>query len=85
MCIFLYIISIILSIIFYYFKQILIFISHNVKVVYDISGVAETAKQFQQPQKCGGEKTHKGRSTTGFFRSPSRFSGEAYTILLYAV
>ena len=22
---------------------------------------------FQQPQKCGGEKTHKGRSPTAFF------------------
>jgi hypothetical protein len=27
-------------------------------------------------------KQHKGRSPTAVFRSPSRFSGEAYTILL---
>jgi hypothetical protein len=29
-------------------------------------------------------KPHKGRSPTAVFRSPSRFSGEAYTILLGA-
>jgi hypothetical protein len=28
---------------------------------------------FQQQQKCGGEKAHKGAlAPTGFFRSPSR-------------
>jgi hypothetical protein len=27
---------------------------------------------FTGAKKCGGEKTHKGRSPTGFFRSPSR-------------
>jgi hypothetical protein len=42
-------------------------IAHNVKVVYDVFGVAETAKQFQQPQKCGGEKTHKGRKPDWVF------------------
>jgi hypothetical protein len=41
---------------------------------------------FQQPQKCGGEKTHKGRSPTAVFRSPSRpTDGEAVTVLLSAV
>jgi hypothetical protein len=36
--------------------------SHNVPAVYDVFAVAikETAG-FQQPQKCGGEKPHKGR------------------------
>jgi hypothetical protein len=29
-------------------------------------------KFFQQQQKCGGKKYHKGRSPTGFFCSPSR-------------
>jgi hypothetical protein len=57
--------------------------AHNVKVVYDVFAVAiKECEAFQQPQKCGGEKMHKGRSPTAFFRSPSRFSGEAYTILL---
>jgi hypothetical protein len=56
-----------------------------------------TAKQFPQPQKCGGEKTHKGRSPTGFFRSPSpvgakriqscyvQFGRFIYPILLYSI
>jgi hypothetical protein len=35
--------------------------------------------------KCGGEKPHKGRRPTAVFRSPIRFSGEAYTVLLCAV
>jgi hypothetical protein len=47
------------------------------------SPVKETAG-FQGLQKCGGEKAHKGRSPTAGFRSPSRFSGEAYTDLLCA-
>jgi hypothetical protein len=47
-------------------------ISHNVLVVYDVFAVAIKERgAFQQPQKCGGEKTHKGHSPTGFFRSPS--------------
>jgi hypothetical protein len=48
-------------------------IAHNVPAVYDVFAVAirETVG-FQQPQKCGGEKTHKGRSPTAFFRSPKR-------------
>jgi hypothetical protein len=57
--------------------------AYNVPAVYDVFAVAIKEREaFQQPQKCGGEKTHKGRSPTGFFRSPSRFSGEAYTVLL---
>ena len=46
--------------------------AHNVPAVYDVFAVAikETAG-FQQPQKCAGEKTHKGRSPTAFFRRPS--------------
>jgi hypothetical protein len=48
-------------------------------VVYDVFTVAiKEHEAFQQPQKCGGEKPHKGRS-------PSRYCGEAYTILLCAV
>ena len=45
--------------------------SHNVPAVYDVFAVAirETVG-FQQPQKCGGEKPHKGRRPTGVFRSP---------------
>jgi hypothetical protein len=36
--------------------------AYNVPAVYDVFAVAikETAG-FQQPQKCGGEKPHKGR------------------------
>jgi hypothetical protein len=47
--------------------------AYNVPVVYDVFAVAIKEREaFQQLQKCGGEKTHKGRSPTGFFRSPSR-------------
>jgi hypothetical protein len=61
-------------------------LSHNVKVVYDVSGVAlkKLRSSFSNPRNVA-EKKSKGRSPTGFFRSPSRFSGEAYTILLGAV
>jgi hypothetical protein len=55
------------------FKQILGGIAHNVPAVYDVFAVAiKETVGFQQPQKCGGEKMHKGRSPTAFFRSPSR-------------
>jgi hypothetical protein len=45
--------------------------AYNVPAVYDVFAVAikETAG-FQQPQKCGGEKPHKGRRPTAVFRSP---------------
>jgi hypothetical protein len=45
-----------------YFQTILASIAHNVPAVYDVFEVAirETVG-FQQPQKCGGEKPHKGR------------------------
>jgi hypothetical protein len=33
---------------------------------------------LQQPQKCGGAKTHKGRSPTGFLRTPKRRTGAEY-------
>jgi hypothetical protein len=37
-------------------------IAHNVPVVYDVFAVAIKEREaFQQPQKCGGEKPHKGR------------------------
>jgi hypothetical protein len=36
-------------------------ISHNVPAVYDVFAVAiKGTAGFQQPQKCGGEKPHKG-------------------------
>jgi hypothetical protein len=60
--------------------------AHNVPVVYDVFAVAIKERgAFQQPQKCGGEKPHKGRSPTTVFRSPSRYCGEAYTDLLCEV
>ena len=48
-------------------------IAHNVPAVYDVfaSPIKETVG-FQQPQKCGYEKPHKGRRPTAVFRSPSR-------------
>jgi hypothetical protein len=68
------------------FNETIAQMSSNVPAVYDVFAVAiKETVGFQQPQKCGGEKTHKGRSPTEFFRSPSRFSGEAYTGLLCAV
>jgi hypothetical protein len=46
-------------------------ISHNVPAVYDVFAVAiKECVAFQQPQKCGGEKPHQGRSPTAVFRSP---------------
>jgi hypothetical protein len=61
--------------------------AHNVKVVYDVFGVAikELRSSFSNPKNVAEKKSTKGASPTGFFRSPSRFSGEAYTILLCAV
>jgi hypothetical protein len=44
---------------FKYFPSV---ISHNVSAVYDVFAVAIKERgAFQQPQKCGGEKLHKGR------------------------
>jgi hypothetical protein len=47
-------------------------ISYNVPAVYDVfaSPIKERGA-FQGLQKCAGEKTHKGRSPTEFFRRPS--------------
>jgi hypothetical protein len=51
--------QIILSI---FFQKILAQMSHNVPAVYDVFAVAiKETVGFQQPQKCGGEKPHKGR------------------------
>jgi hypothetical protein len=56
-----------------YFRPIPAQISYNVLAVTDVFAIAiKEHEVFQQPQKCGGEKTHKGRSPTGVFRSPSR-------------
>jgi hypothetical protein len=62
-------------------------IAHNVKVVYDVFGVAikELRSSSSNPKNVVEKKPTKGASPTGFFRNPSRFSGEAYTILLCAV
>jgi hypothetical protein len=38
-----------------------VLIAYNVPAVYDVFAVAIKEREaFQQPQKCGGEKTHKG-------------------------
>jgi hypothetical protein len=43
-------------------QKFLAHISHNVPAVYDVFAVAIKEREaFQQPQKCGGEKPHKGR------------------------
>jgi hypothetical protein len=47
-------------ILFFYSRQA---IALNVPAVYDVFAVAiKETVGFQQPQKCGGEKPHKGRS-----------------------
>jgi len=52
--------------------------AHNVSVVYDVFAVAIREREaFQQPQKCGGEKPHKGHSPTAVFRSPSPRRGRS--------
>jgi hypothetical protein len=43
------------------------------------------AKQFQRTKSVAEKKRTKGASPTAFFRSPSRESGEAHTVLLCAV
>jgi hypothetical protein len=43
------------------------------------------AKQFQRTKNVAEQKCTKGASPTAFFRSPSRESGEAHTVLLCAV
>jgi hypothetical protein len=54
-------------------EPILAAIAHNVPAVYDVFAVAiKETVGFQQPQKCGGEKPHKGQRPTAVFRSPSR-------------
>jgi hypothetical protein len=61
--------------------------AYNVKVVYDVFGVAikELRSSSSNSKNVAERKPQKGRSPTAVFRSPSRFSGEAYTILLSAV
>jgi hypothetical protein len=42
--------------------------AHNVSTVCDVFAVAIKEREaFQQPQKCGGEKTHKGRKPDWVF------------------
>jgi hypothetical protein len=44
------------------FSKMLRKIAPNVPAVYDVFAVAIKERgAFQQPQKCGGEKSHKGR------------------------
>jgi hypothetical protein len=49
------------------------FISPNVKVVYDVFGVAikELRSGSSNPKNVAERKPHKGRSPTAVFRSPS--------------
>jgi hypothetical protein len=55
----------------YVFQLLLGGIAYNVPAVYDVFAVAiKECGAFQQPQKCGGEKPHKGRRPTAVFRSP---------------
>jgi hypothetical protein len=62
-------------------------IALNVPAVYDVFAVAiKETVGFQQPQKCGGEKPHKGRKTDcGFSEPEGATAPEAYTDLLCAV
>jgi hypothetical protein len=54
--------------------------------LYMTFGAGNRALRSNDPRpKCGGEKLHKGRSPTAVFRSPSRYCGEAYTVLLCEV
>jgi hypothetical protein len=48
--------------------------SHNIPAVCDVFAVAiEEREAFQQPQKCGGEKTaQRALARLRFIRSPSR-------------
>ena len=48
-----------------------------------VSGLIDSAERgaFQQSQKCGGEKPHKGQSPTGFCGNRAPEGGEAHTIL----
>ena len=59
--------------------------SHNVPAVYDVFVVAIKEREaFQQPQKCGGAKYHKGRSPTGVLCSPSRRKAAKHIQTCYA-
>jgi hypothetical protein len=40
---------------------------------------------LRKPKTVAEQKCTKGASPTAFLCSPSRFSGEAFTVLLYAV
>jgi hypothetical protein len=58
----------------------------NVTVVYDVFAVAmEKLRSSFSNRKNVVEKNRTKRSPTAVFRNPSRFSGEAYKILLGAV
>jgi hypothetical protein len=53
------------------FQQILACISHNVKVVYDVSGVAikKLRSSFSNPRNVAEKKPIKGVARLGFFRA----------------
>jgi hypothetical protein len=51
-----------------YLQSILAHISHTVPAVCDVFAVAIKERgAFQQPQKCGGAKMHKGRKPDCIF------------------
>jgi len=53
---------------FYGQSQILGQMAHNVLAVCDVFAVAIKEREaFQQPQKCGGAKMHKGRKPDCIF------------------
>jgi len=43
----------------------------------------ENAERFTGTKKCGGAKTHKGRSPTGFLWNPSRQTGGGAVTVCY--
>ena len=58
---------------------------HIVPAVYDVFAVAiKECVAFQQPQKCGGEKPHKGHRPATVFRSPSRLLAAKHIQTCYA-
>jgi len=72
--------------VYYILHIFLVFIALNVPAVYDVFVVAIKEREaFQQPQKCGGEKYHKGRSPTGVLRSLAAVRRRTLTDLLGAV
>jgi hypothetical protein len=54
-----------------YIQTILAQMSYNVPVIYDVFAVTiKEHEVFQQPQKCGGAKYHKGARADWYFAEP---------------